>query len=132
MKGNAGWPRWVARAMAVVAVASTVGCATTGANYRPIVDTRGVNPYRYETDLRECQGYATQVAGAGDSAVAGAAAGALLGAALAAAGGRHYDRAGSARVGAVAGAVSAASQGEESQRNIVRRCMAGRGYSVLQ
>ena len=53
-----------------------VGCANTGANYRPIVDTRGVDLNRYEVDLRECQQYATQTMGAGESAAAGAAAGA--------------------------------------------------------
>ncbi len=109
------------------------GCATTsGTNYRPIIDTRGVDFNRYEGDLRDCQSYATQTAGAAESAAAGALAGALLGGVLAAAAGKNYSRTNSARVGAVTGAVGAGVQGETDQRNIIRRCLSGRGYNVLQ
>lgn len=116
------------------AIASLLsGCATTsGANYRPIIDTRSVDFNRYESDLRDCQSYATQTAGAAESAAAGALAGALLGGVLAAAAGKNYSRSSSARVGAVTGAVGAGAQGETDQRNIIRRCLAGRGYNVLQ
>jgi outer membrane lipoprotein SlyB len=109
------------------------GCATTaGANYRPIIDSKGVDLNRFETDLRECQSFAQQTAGAAESAAAGAAAGAILGAVLAAAAGNNYSRSSTARVGAVTGAVGAGAEGETNQRNIVRRCLAGRGYRVLQ
>lgn len=109
------------------------GCAaTSGANYRPIIDTRNVDFNRYESDLRDCQSFATQTAGAGESAAAGALAGALLGGVLAAAAGKNYSRSSTARVGAVTGAVGAGAQGETDQRNIIRRCLAGRGYNVLQ
>lgn len=106
------------------------GCA--GANYRPIVDTKGVDSAKYEVDLRECQSYATQTAGAGETAAAGAVIGALLGAALAAAAGGGYSRDNSAKVGALSGAVGAGAEGEKSQRDIIRRCMSGRGYNVLR
>jgi outer membrane lipoprotein SlyB len=121
--------------VAWVAIVATLvsGCAgPTGANYRPIVDTKNVDLNRYEVDLRECQSYATQTAGAGESAAAGAVAGAALGAILAAAAGSRYDRTSTAKVGAVTGAVGAGAQGEGNQRNIIRRCMGGRGYNVLQ
>lgn len=112
---------------------SISGCATTsGSNYRPIVDNQGVDLNRYETDLRDCQNYATQTASAGESAAAGAVAGALLGAVLAGAGGSRYSKTSTARVGAVTGAVGAGAEGETNQRNIIRRCLAGRGYKVLQ
>ena len=115
------------------AAAFLVGCAaTSGANYRPIVDNKGVDQNRYESDLREGQSYATQTAGAADSAAAGAVAGALLGAVLAGAAGRNYSRSSSARVGAVSGAVGAGVEGERNQRTIINRCLAGRGYRVLQ
>lgn len=110
-----------------------VGCAsTTGVNYRPIVDTQGVDLNRYEMDLRACQTYATQTSGAGESAAVGAVGGAVLTGLLAAAGGKNYDKGASARMGAVAGAAGGAASGETSQRNIIRRCLAGRGYKVLQ
>lgn len=109
------------------------GCAaTSGANYRPIVDNKGVDMNLYESDLRECQNYATQTASAGESAAAGAVAGALLGAVLAAAAGSRYSRSSTAGVGAVSGAAGAGVEGEKNQRNIINRCLAGRGYRVLQ
>lgn len=115
-----------------VLLAFLTGCANTGASYRPIVDTKGVaDMSRYESDLRECQQFATQTSGAGESAAAGALAGAALGALLAAAAGSRYSRNQHAGVGAVAGAAAGAGQGETDQRTIIRRCMAGRGYNVL-
>ena len=118
----------------VLTLASMVaGCAVpSGANYRPILDTQGVDFNRYELDLRDCQNYASQTASAGQSAVAGALAGAVLGGVLAAAAGKNYSRTNSAKVGAVTGAVGAGAEGETNQRNIIRRCLAGRGYKVLQ
>jgi len=113
---------------------SLASCANmnTGVNYRPIVDTRGVDFNKFEADLRDCQQFAHQTASAAESAAAGAVAGALLGAALGAAAGSRYSRNRTAAVGAVSGAAGAAAQGETDQRNIIRRCLSGRGYSVLQ
>lgn len=118
----------------VVFVTVTAGCATNqmGANYRPIIDTRGVDFNRFENDLRDCQQYASQTMGAAEGAAAGAVAGAALGAVLAAAAGSRYSRTQTARIGAVGGAVGAAGEAENNQRSIIRRCLAGRGYSVLQ
>lgn len=108
------------------------GCANSGANYRPLVDSQGVDMARYEGDLRDCQQYATQVAGAAENAAIGAAVGAIFGAVLAAAAGSRYDRHATARVGAVTGAAAGAAEGETDQRNIIRNCMSGRGYRVLR
>jgi outer membrane lipoprotein SlyB len=119
--------------VAISVMALLSGCAaTTGANYRPIIDSKGVDFNRYEADLRDCQAYATQTASAAQSAAAGALAGAVLGAALAAAAGGGYSRTSTARVGAVSGAVGAGVEGERNQRTIINRCLAGRGYSVLK
>jgi uncharacterized protein YcfJ len=114
----------------ISAIFALSGCA--GANYRPLVDTKGVDMNQYESNLRECQQYATQVAGAGENAATGAVAGAVLGALLAGLAGKNYDRGATARVGALSGAVSAGAQGEQDQRNVIRNCMNGRGYRVLQ
>ena len=114
-----------------IAVAILTGCA--GANYRPIIDTRGVDQNRYEADLRDCQGFAARAAGAVESAAAGAIVGAILGSIIAAAvGGNRQVRNQSSALGAVSGATGAGAQGEINQHDIVRRCVAGRGYSVLQ
>lgn len=120
----------IKRLAIVFTCVSLASCA--GANYRPLIDSRGVDMNRYESDVRDCQQYAAQTSGAPGHAVAGALIGALLGAALATAAGSRYDARSTARVGAVAGGVSGGAQGEMSQRDIIRRCLAGRGYSVLQ
>jgi outer membrane lipoprotein SlyB len=118
--------------VAVVLPVFVAGCAGTGQQYRPIVDARNIDYNKYEADLKDCQQYASQTAGAAQTAAIGAGIGAVLGAVLAAAAGSRYDRAATARVGAVSGAVGGGAQGETDQRNIIRRCMSGRGYSVLQ
>ena len=109
------------------------GCATqnTGASYRPVIDTQGKDPVRLQQDLSECQAYAHQVSSAAERAAAGALAGALIGAVFAAAAGAKGYRNESAAVGALSGGLGAAAEGERDQRNIIRRCMSGRGYSVL-
>lgn len=127
--------RGTSRALTALLIAVTfiqAGCAHGGANYRPLIDTQGADLSRLERDLSECQAYARQVAGAADQAAAGALIGAALGAVLAAAAGSRYDRGASARVGAVSGIVGGAAQGETDQRSVVRNCMSGRGYRVLQ
>jgi uncharacterized protein YcfJ len=103
---------------------------TACAGYRPVVDMQGVDTARYEADLRECQQYAQQRDPA-TQAAAGAVVGALLGVALAAAMGSNYSRNTGAAIGAVSGGASGSAHGAESQIQIVRNCMAGRGYRVL-
>lgn len=103
------------------------GCANTrGANYSPIVDMKDVNYVTYNVDLSECREYAAKV-DPRSRALAGAILGAALGAALAPRGFRN-DTAG---YGAGVGAMSGGAQGINSQENIIRRCLAGRGYNVL-
>jgi outer membrane lipoprotein SlyB len=121
------------RTSAVLIAALLCGCAGTGQNYRPLVDTQssrnsGAN---FEADLFQCQQYATQVADAAQTALAGAIVGALIGAAFGAAIGHGVSRNDMAAFGAASGGVQGAAAGEEGQRSVIRRCLAGRGYSVL-
>lgn len=112
-------------AIAALCAATLVGCAT----YRPIVDTHGQDMSRYEQDLSECQAYAGQLS-PGNTAAAGAIAGALLGVAVSAIfGGSYMGEA--AALGALQGGVTGGASGAGSQVDIVRRCMAGRNYKVL-
>ncbi len=113
----------------VISALLLAGCANTGANYRPIIDSKNVDLNRYEADLVECQRYAEQKGGAGEKAAIGAGAGAVLGGVLAAVG--NGDKGSASRVGGVMGAVSGATSGDQSQRNIIKRCLVGRGYKVL-
>lgn len=103
------------------------GCATRGANYVPVVDSKYKNPEELLNDTRECQQYALQRVNAAQGAVAGALFGALLGAALAPGGYRNDVARQTAIVGGVGGAASA----NDTQEVIIKRCLAGRGYNVL-
>lgn len=119
------------KAKLVFVVMLLTGCA--GANYRPIIDTAGVDMNKMESDLRDCQQYAGQAAGAGTQAAVGAGAGAVLGALFAGlAGGNRTQRNQLSAVSAASGGLGGAASGENDQRNVIRRCMAGRGYRVLQ
>ena len=114
----------------LAATAVLAGCATqTGADWVPIVDMRTGQSDAYVIDLASCQGYARQTASAAQSAATGAVAGAIFGALVGAA--FKVNRGEMAKFGAISGGVGAAGRAEESQRSIISRCLAGRGYSVL-
>ena len=113
--------------------AALVACATpTDPQYRPIVDTQGMDHNAFERDLAECKQFATQQMDAAQGAAAGAVAGALFGAAIGAVLGlRGNDLAQVAGVGAVTWGTAGAGGAQRSQADIVKNCLAGRGYRVL-
>ena len=112
----------------VIAVA--VGCA--GADVRPLVDMKGVNESAYENDLSECQAYAKQQSGMGETAAKGTGAGAVVGGLLGlVTGGNKTGIAQAAGAGAVIGAAGGAFSGNQAQEAVVKRCLSGRGYKVL-
>ena len=117
---------------AALAVALLAGCATApgGSQYVPLIDIKPEQGANYSADLTDCQAYAERVVGAGAGAAGGAVAGALaMGILSAVLGGGGHGR--WAAVGALSGAASGAAAGETNQRDVIRRCMANRGYSVL-
>lgn len=100
------------------------------ASSAPIVDTQGVDMSRYNQDLAQCEAYAGQVntgGEAGKSALGGAVVGALFGAIV----GNSTTVAQGAGVGAVAGGAQGAVRGEGEKGQVVRNCLRGRGYRVL-
>jgi hypothetical protein len=111
----------------ILVLAMLSGCA----GYRPVVDTRGVDMNAYNADLKDCQGFAEQ-RDAGTAAAGGAAAGAIFGALLGAAIGGRAGAGMGAKIGVVQGVGTGAAYGAGSQVAIVKNCMAGRGYRVLQ
>ncbi|MBB3142833.1 glycine zipper family protein [Halomonas organivorans] len=107
------------------------GCANVS-NYRPLIDTKGVDGAQYEQDLRECRAYAQRI-NPQSQAVMGAIVGALATAATVAIAMDSGDYLGrSAGVGAVAGAAEGGGSAVVAQRRAVHKCLDGRGYSVLQ
>lgn len=94
----------------------------------PIIDTKGVDMAKYDQDRTECESYATQVStgtAVGKGAVGGAAVGAAIGAI---AGGGAGQGAG---IGAVTGGAQSARISDREKADVVRNCLRGRGYRVL-
>lgn len=111
--------------LVLLSVALT-GCGA----WRPIIDPVAGSSANYEMDLAQCR----QLASANNSTAANAAVSAAVGAGLMAAfsailGGGHTSR--WAGAGAVAGGAQGAGAGVQEQRVIIRNCMIGRGYRVL-
>ncbi len=118
------------RIATIPALLFATACANSGANYTPVID--GPKGRMYESDLAACQNLAA-TGGAVDGRVAGStAAGAGIGAASSAIWDGNSDKLGkSAAVGAIAGLASGVTRQNNRRENIVRNCMAGRGYRVL-
>lgn len=109
------------------------GCARQGTlpgSSGVIVDTQGVDMTRYQTDLQECQAYADQVPVA-ERAATGAVAGAVIGGAIGAILGDGEGAERGAGTGAVSGGVRGVSSGLSERDQVVKRCIQGRGYRVL-
>ncbi|MBP02953.1 MAG: glycine zipper family protein [Rhodospirillaceae bacterium] len=105
------------------------GCAGVGAQYSPVVD--GPRDQLFTTDLQQCQALAKSqpyinpriktdaliggviggLAGIADDGIGGAAAGAAIGAGL--------------------GAVQSSYNELDERKNIIIRCMQGRGHNVV-
>lgn len=116
------------RITAIFAVVGVLaGCAVRPTYYVPVVDLRGGSQDQYNVDVAECHVLARQRPSGGDGAATGAVAGALLGALIAPDG---YKGA-FARDGAVFGGLGGASRALSGRERIVRNCVSGRGYSVL-
>ena len=122
----------------VVALAGTIAaCQPTSQTYQPLVD-QGVGPAgrNYNQDTVECRNIATQVRGEGEQALRTGLIGALIGAAGGAAIGAATGSAGTgAAIGAAAGGIGGAAYGGvdsgNTQAEVIRRCMRGRGWNVL-
>lgn len=108
----------------------------TGSDLAPIVDTKreDFDRVKYGTDLTECREYAMSApSNISGNAIAGALVGAAMGATVAGAYGGDVGStaASTAAVGGVAGGIHGAAAAGNSQRAVMRNCMRGRGYSVL-
>ena len=106
---------------------SLAACTTTD---EIIIDKKGVDMSRYSADLADCRSYATEVK-TGEKGVRGAASGAVVGGAVGAILDGGDGAARGAGVGAVTGGAKGVSQGEREEMQVVKRCLSGRGYRVL-
>ncbi len=121
----------------LVATAFLASCVSS---YDPVVDFKASRntSQAYDQNLRECQALAEQsgspvedaaVAGVGAAAL-GAALGAISGAILG--GGAGTGAAAGAAIGGTAGVAGGGVAGVADQRTIVRNCLRGRGYAVVE
>jgi len=97
---------------------------------KPIVDTKGVNMTQYESDLEECSTFSEDIS-TGKSIVKGAVAGAAVGAVIEAITDNARSRRDAIEVGAVTGGTQSGIRSVQEKEQIVRRCLRGRGYKVL-
>jgi hypothetical protein len=104
--------------------ASASACASQP---NPIIDTKGVDMAAYRRDLAECTKYAEEIHMAAGAAK-GAAAGSAYGAAVGSIHGRASEGAGT---GAISGAAWSMLDADREKQQVVKRCVAGRGYHVL-
>jgi len=111
----------------VVTAVILTACTTTD---EIIIDKKGIDVSAYDQDLAECQSYATEVK-KGEKTAKGAGSGAVIGGLIGVITGGAGGAAKGAGVGAVGGGAKGASQGEQSKVQVVKSCLRGRGYKVL-
>jgi len=110
----------------VILLLVVAACTTTS---EIIIDEKGVDMTLYEENLAECRTYSEQVA-VGKKAAKGAASGAVIGGVIGGVG-HHGDAAGGAAVGAVSGGAKGLNEGDRDKVCVVKNCLRGRGYRVL-
>ena len=83
---------------------------------------------QYQVDLAECQGYSEQIDPA-TGVAKGAAGGAATGGAIGAITGGDFAK--GAGVGAVLGVAKSGVRAADDKEGVVKQCLRGRGYKVL-
>ena len=109
-----------------------IGCTSPSQQHNGgiIIDRKGVDMVAYQADLEECKAYAEQVS-TGEKVAKGTASGAVIGGVLGAVVGNSRTAERGAGAGAVTGGVKGYSEGEREKHRVIRNCLSGRGYRVL-
>ena len=94
------------------------------------MDTKGVNMTQYELDLKECSTFAEDIS-TGKSIAKGAVTGAAVGAVIEAITDDERSWGDTFEVSAVTGGAQSGIRATRQKEQIVRRCLRGRGYKVL-
>lgn len=109
---------------------SLLAACQSNPEQRVVVDPKGVDQAAYEKDLAECSTLADN-AGKNGSAGKGAVGGALIGGALGGIFGGSRGAVTMGAGGAVIGGASGAGKESNSKDQVLKNCMTGRGYRVL-
>ena len=119
--------RLLTATLIIAAAACVTGCA---AHPDPIIDMKGVDQELFVQDWNECKAYSQEVSVA-QGAAKGAGVGAVIGAAAGAIGGNSSDVAEGAAYGGLYGGAGSGLDADREKQYVFKRCMAGRGYRVL-
>ena len=109
------------------------GCSSnpqTQATGGVIIDTKGLDMSSYYQDLHECRNFAAQV-NVGGQVVEKTITGALIGGAVGAIAGDSDAAKRAAGVGGLLGAVKGSGQASREKQRVLKNCLKGRGYRVL-
>ncbi len=112
--------------LGLAGITALAGCSSN----RIIIDKKGVSMAQYARDLEECRAYAEEVRVA-EQAAEGAAVGGVVGGAIGAIFGDSSTAARGAGAGAVSGAASGTGRAVHEKDRVVKTCLRGRGYKVL-
>lgn len=107
-----------------LAILVLAGCA---AHPDPIVDLKGVDPEKYAQDWQECEAYTEEILiaqGVAKGTATGAAVGTVSGAI-------SGDVARGAAYGGLYGGTRSGLDADREKQQVFKRCLAGRGYRVL-
>tara|TARA_B100000029_G_scaffold180221_1_gene177905 strand:+ start:251 stop:697 length:447 start_codon:yes stop_codon:yes gene_type:complete len=116
-------------------IISISGCVANSSssifeNSKPIIDTKGVDMKQYKSDLEECSNFSQDIS-TGKSIAKGAATGAAVGAVIEAITDDARGRRDAIEVGAVSGGAKSGIRAVREKEQILKRCLKGRGYKVL-
>ena len=111
-------------------ISTQSGSIFTPGSGKPIVDTKGVNMAQYELDLKECSTFSEDIS-TGKSIAKGAVTGAAVRAVIEAITDDERSWGDTFEVGAVSGGTKSGIRAVREKEQLVRRCLRGRGYKVL-
>ena len=123
-------PRLSLIAISILLLTGCAGFRDHQAGGDIIVDTKNVDMGAYYQDLHECRSYAAQV-NVGEKVATRAVTGAVVGGAIGAIVGDSGSAKRAAGAGGLLGAVKGTGQAYQEKRRVVRNCLRGRGYRVL-
>ena len=110
----------------------TISCVSNNSSSilsmnNPIIDTKGVDMTLYETDLEECKAYSNDISTI-KSIAKGSVTGAAVGAVIEAISDKRKD---AIEIGAVSGGTQSGLRATREKEQVLKRCLKGRGYKVL-
>lgn len=103
---------------------------TACASNNVVVDTHGVDLNQYAIDLRECKEYQKQVS-MGDGVAESVLVGVLVGAAVGAITGNSDTATEAGSIAGLEAGTGRAIQNDHERANVLKNCLAQRGYRVL-